>query len=897
MANPFDSFIQILAQLGKGVGQGMGSIYPGVGKVEPTPPYTTGPGGYPMPNQTPPQPGSQMPGQPGQPQPGALNQWGRNLGGLLGTIIQPQNLLAGYAATRATNPVGAWSTGVQARQNQEKLGIEREESASRARYYESSSNAAELRSIADLLEAGVDIEYALDQLKIKDPEKRRRLKEAFEKKQAEEGDVLIYDTVDQKVYNSSTPGLQDRMKEEPGRYVTTKSTVAASMRGQDLSDVRAKEAAETQEEQFNRTASQSDTRIGQEERRLTLAESQTTLENARNERLEKNARLVEARKYANDQLSANPDAVLPDDIVTQLGGRESVEQMRTNARQAHRVTRERSAEAKQLTWEQIFASAAGDVLASPSNEGKSLEDPRLRDLTYSSARAIYEATRPENAQERDQFVKRVDQLREQWLAGTPAERQEIELSARYTMQDLLARHVLVPGDVEAITARLQSSPQDTSNGWQAAVGRMADWGKSLVDMERMRSNRENFNRSLGEAPNFLNLFGQNQAESAAPPAQIPLSPSAAAQMPTGAPGASPMPGGVPGAAALLNAQQATSQLPGQPQIQLPQQGPSIGPAGMPASPPAVPPAPLAAAQQAQRAPDMAGMVAAHARSPLGASRIPTPKPGTPAVPPRQPTMDQLRDQKIRTPFSLQSRGISLAPPDVEIDKNTPIFSPSPQYVARLAQYENNGLSALPDDAILRPYPDGDHYSIGYGHRLRPGEDRTLGKGITKKEAEELLQRDIAVHSSEAAKYYELVRRNSLPAKSRKPRDAKFHWANLPRARQEALADIIYQRGLPNSKTKMRGFWRAVSRHDWEAAAILLEQDPVLRHFPDRTEANAYSLRYGRTPETQGIEMQLSAMSPQQLHQFVVDENYPEEDRLRALGILQQKSGVSAGAMQ
>lgn len=98
------------------------------------------------------------------------------------------------------------------------------------------------------------------------------------------------------------------------------------------------------------------------------------------------------------------------------------------------------------------------------------------------------------------------------------------------------------------------------------------------------------------------------------------------------------------------------------------------------------------------------------------------------------------------------------------------------------------------------YKDSEGFdTIGYGHKVKPGED--WSKGITEKEAEELARKDMSEAISNAKKLK--------------------YWDKLSSNRQDAVAEMIYNLGYSGFK----GFKRAnkhleQGKYDLAAAELL-----------------------------------------------------------------------------
>ena len=101
---------------------------------------------------------------------------------------------------------------------------------------------------------------------------------------------------------------------------------------------------------------------------------------------------------------------------------------------------------------------------------------------------------------------------------------------------------------------------------------------------------------------------------------------------------------------------------------------------------------------------------------------------------------------------------------------------------------------------LTKYPDGDGFSIGYGHQIKEGEN--FDEGITEDKAEELFEQDLKTAMIDAKKL------------------AKDGWKDLDRNEKHVLIEASYVLG----RTKFRGFdefWKAFKKKDFRQAAFEL----------------------------------------------------------------------------
>lgn len=908
--NIFDIFMAGLQSLGKGALGGLQGIQnqlpgsqQGVGRVEPTPPFTTGPGGYPMPNTPAPQPGTQMPGQPGQPQPGFLEQWGQNFGNLAKNAIQPQNLLGMYAAHRGNRPLEAYATGQQISQNRQsleqnarKLEIDAKEAEQRGRYYDTMARSSELRALADLVGEGLSVDIALDQLEIFDPEKRARYRREFKeyqkmRKSAKAEEYLVMPVGQPDALPVPYDPVANPDHDDPSKFHKLRSNTAIAVsESAERRNVRA-EARQEKEEEKTYT------------------------------------RRRDAEQRVIDLISANPQAQIPKDLEEKVGT-DFINSYRNTVAMAKQLARTEKEPTEADIWQEAISLVPG---YDPNDREKVAMAERIaqdyREKGTTRGRA--------NREVRSQFEARLESLKPSYDSATPEEQRLILEDVNNEAIGLIRDGIITRSQLDTMIGDLQKKQ---GGGFFAALGglfsRFPGLGEA-ADQQDAEQIRKQIRRRqalgldasdlISQLPPGGDLAGsisQPAAQEPAGAAGIPLSASASALMPNGAAGAAGFPQGVPGASQLLAAQMAAGQLPQQPNIRPGGNGmlrpgapgPPAAPSGAPAqlplggrggaglplpqagmgTPPQMPPGmgvpiqlPLSRQGAAMGLPQvqnpMAGMAASHAQTPmtpLGMATSQRRQRQLPLVPPRAPQMDRLG-----TPQTMRDRGIILTPsPSLQEEKNPadiPTFDPAAHgaYIMRLSRSENP--EAHQQGGVLMPYRDGNGWSIGYGHRILPGEEE-LQQGITLQEAQDLRDRDVAVHGTEAASYYEKIRKNTT--KQRPPAGNKFHWDTLPAARQEALTDLVYQRGMTNAKAKMKKFWKAVSRHDWEAAAVLLENDPTMKQFP-RTGLNAYALRYGRRPTMPDVSEQLRSLTPQQLHQVITNEDIPAEDRTKALGIL------------
>jgi len=147
----------------------------------------------------------------------------------------------------------------------------------------------------------------------------------------------------------------------------------------------------------------------------------------------------------------------------------------------------------------------------------------------------------------------------------------------------------------------------------------------------------------------------------------------------------------------------------------------------------------------------------------------------------------LRPREIASP-ALRPADIDLRmpalPPDAQTGMSVPSqMTASPRLVDFLKSYEK-GPGGGP---ALKPYPspEGGSATIGWGHKIRPGED--YSKGLTAAQADKLFLKDIAAHQK-------LVQDSVKVPLSQQQFDALVSLSyNLPKAfnveRSELLRDL------------------------------------------------------------------------------------------------------------
>ena len=122
---------------------------------------------------------------------------------------------------------------------------------------------------------------------------------------------------------------------------------------------------------------------------------------------------------------------------------------------------------------------------------------------------------------------------------------------------------------------------------------------------------------------------------------------------------------------------------------------------------------------------------------------------------------------------------------------------------------------------LTKYPDGDGFSIGYGHQIKKGEN--FDEGITQAKAEELFEQDLKTAMIDAKKL------------------AKDGWKDLDRKEKHVLIEASYVLG----KTRFTGFeefWKAFKKNDMRQAAFeLIDSKWYRKQAPSRVVKLAIAL--------------------------------------------------------
>lgn len=135
---------------------------------------------------------------------------------------------------------------------------------------------------------------------------------------------------------------------------------------------------------------------------------------------------------------------------------------------------------------------------------------------------------------------------------------------------------------------------------------------------------------------------------------------------------------------------------------------------------------------------------------------PTPKKTEPAVKPK-PTQEELLADEIQSVYT-------------------------PRLINYLKQVEGTSKQQAQSGSFkggrFRTFDDVGSPAIGYGHRLLPGEEKEMSKGITEERATQLLMQDIKKAEIDAQKHF-----------------GKKGWEAMDQHRREMAIDFVYNLGL------------------------------------------------------------------------------------------------------
>ncbi len=134
-----------------------------------------------------------------------------------------------------------------------------------------------------------------------------------------------------------------------------------------------------------------------------------------------------------------------------------------------------------------------------------------------------------------------------------------------------------------------------------------------------------------------------------------------------------------------------------------------------------------------------------------------------------------------------------------------------------------------EGCVLKPYRDSlGFYTVGIGHRLTAYEMAAYKGGITKEEAEEIFQEDLAAAKAAVAR--------ALP------------WSrSMPPSIQDVLVEMCFQLGIMGL-LKFRRFLDALRRSDLRQAVLEMLDSQWHRQTPGRCEELAALVMNGYPDE-------------------------------------------------
>ncbi len=137
---------------------------------------------------------------------------------------------------------------------------------------------------------------------------------------------------------------------------------------------------------------------------------------------------------------------------------------------------------------------------------------------------------------------------------------------------------------------------------------------------------------------------------------------------------------------------------------------------------------------------------------------------------------------------------------------------TPGFEEYLKDVEGYGAGYDKKTSLYHPYSDiKGNLTIGVGHKILPGEEKKMAKGLTEEGINELLRTDVETHMERAKSYVNVHFGTGA-------------WRSLEPIKKQMLTDYAFNPGLG----KFPKFTKAVVNNDWERAYKEMNRYAVIR---------------------------------------------------------------------